>query len=448
MSTSAPLDVEILNHATVVLRSGGVRLLVDPWLEGHAFSGGWSLARETPEASWRSLDDATHLWVSHWHSDHLHVPTLRKLAARNPRVRVMANDSHNFTMVDRFEAMGFEDVRPIAERHRWSDEHLEATRFPTAAIDNMLLVQLGGWRVLVYNDCNLPLPAVRRLRERLGPIDVVLLNYNHAGRLFVDEPAEAVRERLWRAMVANVDALGATSAVPYASFHRYRSRFALEQNDSLIDHPEAEFRCAADPRLHHGSVGRTLRFDRRAAKPEVAIVQEHEATATAVDVLDPGPPLDPEEARQVALAYLSRMRRDWWGATAFIGTVRIALEDLDVGLELDFRRGRVSLGPPRPCHARTDSPILRRWMERPFGDDTLLAGAHFGLGEDARGDRVDPEPLQRLLLLSVLSSNHLGLARAWRLPLEAGGRAFLWARREEIIATALGRRFRAGELRS
>jgi L-ascorbate metabolism protein UlaG (beta-lactamase superfamily) len=439
-----PLGITVLNHATVLLEAGPVRLLVDPWLEGHAFSGGWELARETPTSAWDAMASATHLWVSHWHSDHLHVPTLAKLAARRPDLRVLANDSHNFTMVDRFRALGFTDVRPIGERERWRDEHLDAIRFPTAAIDNMLSVELGRWRVLIYNDCNLPLGAVRRLRERLGPIDVALLNYNHAGRLFTDEPAAMIEDRLWSAMVQNVDALGARFAVPYASFHRYRSRFALEQNASLIDHAKAEARCAHDRRLIHGSVGRTIRFERGAA----TVASEEPSAPTEPTVLDPGPPLAEAEVLSVAQRYVGRLAHDWWRSTALLGTVRLALEDRDLGLELDFRAGEARLTAPRPCHARTDSPILLRWMEKPFGDDTFLAGAHFGLGEDERGARVDPAPLQRLLLLSVLSSNHLGPSRAWRLPLEPAGRAFLWARREEILATALGRRFRAGELRS
>lgn len=439
------LDVTVLNHATVLLEAGPVRLLVDPWLEGHAFSGGWELARETPAAAWEAMERATHLWVSHWHSDHLHLPTLSKLAQRRPDLRVLANASHNFTMVDRFEALGFTDVRPIGERERWRDGSLEATRFPTAAIDNMLSVELGPWRVLVYNDCNLPLGAVRRLRERLAPVDVALLNYNHAGRLFTDEPPAVIEDRLWGAMVQNVDALGARFAVPYASFHRYRSRFALEQNASLIDHAQAEARCARDERLVHGSVGRTLRF---AGGADPAIVAEEPSAPTAPTILDPGPALAEDDVLAVAQRYVDRLSHDWWGATRLLGTVRLALEDLGAGLELDFRAGEVRLTASRPCHARTDSPILLRWMEKPFGDDTFLAGAHFGLGEDERGERVDPGPLQRLLLLSVLSSNHLGPARAWRLPLESDGRAFLWARREELVATALGRRFRAGELRS
>lgn len=443
---STPLDITVLNHATVVLEHGPVRLLLDPWLDGHAFSGGWELARETPDTAWDAMANATHLWVSHWHSDHLHPATLTQLAARNPDVRVLANDSHNFTMVDRFRALGFTGVRALGERTRWRDEHIDAVRFPTAAIDNMLLVELGPFRVLVYNDCNLPLGAVRRLRERLGRVDVVLLNYNHAGRLFTDDPAQAVMDQLWGAMVQNVDALGASVAIPYASYHRYRSRFALEQNESLIDHASAEARCAHDARFAHGSVGRTLRVDR--PRSPAHVLRESTTTATEPSVLDPGAPLSQDDVLAVARRYLDRLRRDWWGATAFVGTVRLGLEDLDVGLELDLRTGDARLVAPRPCHARTDSPILVRWMEKPFGDDTFLAGAHFALGEDSNGGRVDPAPLQRLLLLSVLSSNHLGPSRAWRLPLESAGRAFLWARREEILATALGRRFRAGELRS
>ena len=66
-------DVRIhyLNHASMLVEVGTMRLLFDPWLEGTAFSGGWGLRYDNPDAIDLAAS-ATHLWISHWHSDHLH----------------------------------------------------------------------------------------------------------------------------------------------------------------------------------------------------------------------------------------------------------------------------------------------------------------------------------------------------------------------------------------
>ena len=92
------LRVHYLNHASLLVEVGGVRMLFDPWLEGTAFSGGWGLRYDNPEAT-RIAATATHLWISHWHSDHLHAPTLAKIAQLNPEMVVLANVSANFSMV-------------------------------------------------------------------------------------------------------------------------------------------------------------------------------------------------------------------------------------------------------------------------------------------------------------------------------------------------------------
>ena len=100
--------VDYLNHACVMLHVQDVRLLFDPWLEGTCFSGGWGLCYDNPTA-YETAASATHLWLSHWHSDHFHTPSLAKLAALNPHIKVLANVSKNFSMVERLGALGFKE---------------------------------------------------------------------------------------------------------------------------------------------------------------------------------------------------------------------------------------------------------------------------------------------------------------------------------------------------
>jgi L-ascorbate metabolism protein UlaG (beta-lactamase superfamily) len=211
------LTLESLNHAAIWIDLGAVKLLSDPWLEGTAFSGGWGLAYDNPDAL-RVAASATHLWISHWHSDHLHAPTLEKLAAANPELCVLANVSANFSMLERMRALGFRKVLALAEREPLGlPGGVRVERYPTAGIDNMLHISAPHGSILNYNDCNLPRGALESLRQRLGHIDVLLANYNHAGKLFVEASAAEIKDQHWSALQRVMNTLAPRVVVPFAS---------------------------------------------------------------------------------------------------------------------------------------------------------------------------------------------------------------------------------------
>src|SRR5437868_4505900 len=115
MAQTDQLALEFLNHAAVVIQHGDVRLLSDPWFSGTAFNGGWGLRYFNPTALDRAAT-CSHLWISHWHSDHLHEGTLVALAERAPDICVLANVSSNFSMSERMRSFGFRNIIPIQER--------------------------------------------------------------------------------------------------------------------------------------------------------------------------------------------------------------------------------------------------------------------------------------------------------------------------------------------
>jgi L-ascorbate metabolism protein UlaG (beta-lactamase superfamily) len=52
---------------------------------GSAFAGGWGLQYDNPDAL-ETASRCTHLWISHFHPDHLHTSTLKQLAALSPDI--------------------------------------------------------------------------------------------------------------------------------------------------------------------------------------------------------------------------------------------------------------------------------------------------------------------------------------------------------------------------
>src|SRR5215471_12981442 len=109
------MKIHLLNHASILLEYEDVRLLMDPWLMGTCFADGWGLQYQNAEAT-QLASTATHLWISHFHGDHFHAPTLRALAQRNPNILCLGNASHNFRMDKALPQFGFRKIQPLGER--------------------------------------------------------------------------------------------------------------------------------------------------------------------------------------------------------------------------------------------------------------------------------------------------------------------------------------------
>ena len=199
------MEIEYLNHASVIIRDGSVSLLIDPWLWGTCFDEGWGLRFTNPDAL-NKTKDCTHVWVSHFHQDHFHRPTLSKILELNPTIQFVGNRSYNFQLDEAARQIGFQNVISLFERKPIDlADQFTITRFPTTGIDNMLLVKTSGGTILNYNDCNIPLFSQKKLKKRFGHIDYLLTNFNHAGKLFIypyPEPG-VIKEKLVKSFSNN-----------------------------------------------------------------------------------------------------------------------------------------------------------------------------------------------------------------------------------------------------
>jgi L-ascorbate metabolism protein UlaG (beta-lactamase superfamily) len=433
------LSIETLNHASVLLCIGELRLLSDPWLAGTAFSGGWGLYYDNPDAQ-RSAARATHLWISHWHSDHMHEPSLRALAQQRPDLQVLVNESANFSVSARVRELGFERLIVLDERVPLElAPDLVVTRYPTAGIDNMLHVQAHGWSILNYNDCNLRPRALAALARKLGPIDVLLTHYNHAGKLFDARPALHEKLALWEALCRVTQVLSPRYVIPFASTHYYRSVYSRAQNASLLSFDDLAARAVADPRMVIVRVGDRVTLQSPYALPEV-------------ERREPALPRQPESLHEYGesvpwqtLLSVARSRNvllqrgfPWVGL--LVPPLRVAVTDHGRMMEIDLRGGVSET--TGAAHIAAHSKAIWDWLGRPFGDDTFIAGAHFAVCTD------DPATIKQWVALCLLHASRLSIPDLLRYLMSNEGRWFLWCRREEIFATLAAGGLSAGELRS
>jgi L-ascorbate metabolism protein UlaG (beta-lactamase superfamily) len=415
-----------------------VSLLCDPWLSGTAFSGGWGLRYDNPDAMARAAM-ASHLWISHWHSDHLHVPTLNALAIRAPGMTVLANVSHNFSMVERLGACGFRNVVPIAERVPLAiSARVTATRYPTAGIDNMLHVVGDGFSVLNYNDCNLPVAAARAIRAKTGPIDVLLSNYNHAGKLFTRDGDEAIKQAYFDTLLRAASAFDPKTVIPFASSHAYRTDVSRAQNSSHMDFDELAARTENDPRFAVLRIGDVLTIEDG--------VRWHTARTPAclqnkLDLHDYGAPIERDALTQLVRTRCEELARRFPIVARLCPPLDVRVRDLDDVLRMRLGRAPEWLGAKASADIVASSRAIADWHGRVFGDDTFFAGAHFDM------EREDARAIRMWALVTLLEASHLDPKSVFGALASTSGRAFFWNRREEVWATLAARKVRAGELR-
>jgi CMP-N-acetylneuraminate monooxygenase len=139
------------SHATVEINCGGPTLFTDPWLVGPSSTRGWWLTHRPP-ADWLArLVDARGVYISHTHSDHLHLPTLRLLSARRPDIPIFYPDFPGRTGLRLLRQAGLTNIT-LCRFNRWyylsQDARFMLFEDSTGKDDSGLLVEYKGHRLL------------------------------------------------------------------------------------------------------------------------------------------------------------------------------------------------------------------------------------------------------------------------------------------------------------
>lgn len=202
------MRIRHIKSSTILVESGDVSILCDPWILDGAFYGAW--AHYPPvEFEPEDFDDVDYIYISHIHPDHCHRETLERL---DDEIPVLIHDYHWDFLKRNVEAAGF-DVRelPHDERvHLGGDLHVNVLASDdcdpevcgnhfacpwmaedgstqgidgSSQIDSMAVFDDGEHTVLNLNDCRWPMSvqAATRVDEQYDQIDVALLQYSFAG---------------------------------------------------------------------------------------------------------------------------------------------------------------------------------------------------------------------------------------------------------------------------
>jgi hypothetical protein len=239
------LGFETIGNATLICHDEGPVLVTDPWLDGGAYFGSWTLSHEIPEEQREHIRRCKYVWLSHGHPDHLSSESLEKLRDKT----LLLPNHFGGRIQDDLRAQGFQ-VQVLMDRE-WTpvSPRIRVMCIPDVNQDAVLLVDIDGRLVVNLNDAGdrgwgrFVRGIIRDYRETYllalsGYGDADMINY------FTEEgtripPYAAAKTPVGQTIARQVEFYGVRYFVPFSSMHKYQradSIWASEYTTHLDDY--------------------------------------------------------------------------------------------------------------------------------------------------------------------------------------------------------------------
>lgn len=425
------MEITLINHACVKIRTNNVGVLCDPWIDGSVFNDGWRLLIATPLSVDHIMEGVSHIWISHEHPDHFSPKFLAAIAGTYAKeVPILFQKTHDGRVASFCRSRGF-TVHELTDGEATELGNGVRARIGKADFyDSWLLLEDRNTRVLNLNDCPLrSRRALGRLRARVGEPDVLLTQFSYAawkgGRLNKHFRIAAAVEKL-ETVATQIAVLRPKSVIPFASLAYFSSVENAYLNDA-VNTPASAAKAIANAGstpvvLFPGDqwqVGEThlndYALERFAAVYASRDSFPQSSQPTSVTALQLQAKFEAYQKRVFAKnsRWLMVVLRRLPVSGAF-RPVRIRLTDLDLLCSVSVVDGMVSL-PAGPSEVEMHSTSLAFIFDQDFGFDTLTVNGRF----EATSDGF----VKLVRAFSIGSLNAMGLSLSWRL---AGNPRVVW----------------------
>tara|TARA_B100000989_G_scaffold5454_1_gene3791 strand:+ start:403 stop:1761 length:1359 start_codon:yes stop_codon:yes gene_type:complete len=150
-------QITFINHACYLIETDQSILLVDPWVEGHAFDKGWSLIDKSTSNEQlinyiQKKNKKFHIWYSHEHSDHFSVPFLKLISKTKLKCKVFFQKTLDGRVAQFIRKL---DIEVIESNRKIEiiDNEAKIITFPYLDGDSYCLILLNNYSILNINDC-------------------------------------------------------------------------------------------------------------------------------------------------------------------------------------------------------------------------------------------------------------------------------------------------------
>jgi hypothetical protein len=394
--------IHFFNHASFSVNGAHATLLCDPYLSGCVGNNGYDLIWR--DVSFEGLDDITHIWFSHEHSDHFSPSFLRSIPeGRRSDITVLYQLTKDKRVISFCKRLGFNAVE-LPDRHplKIADD-MEILCGKSPFYDSWSIVRANGLCLVNLNDCILASKSeLLEIASLARTCDVLFTQFSEAAWGGNPEEPAMRREKaelFLRRIAHQCAALQPKFVVPFASFIFFSHTENFYMNDSANDLETAvDFisrHCDGTPIvLTPGEL-----WDGRTAKNNTsglaAWMDKYRQARTAP--LQTIRPVPQEEIYRAAGEFMERVRQKnclfvikllCW--IKILPTVRFYVWDHDRGYSFSWTTG---LAPDdtierQEADVSLGSDSLWFVFAQDYGVDTLNGNARFRATPQTRGKLV------------------------------------------------------------
>jgi len=344
LTPSAGHQVRFHAHACLGIESEREILLMDPWLFGTVFNNSWTVC-PAPDLETLDFGRVRHIWISHEHPDHLHVPSLQLIRSRvSGPISAYFGCQRRPAVADALRQLGFSVTELVPHRETVMADGVRGTLFPTGE-DSALVLRFGDRAILDQNDCSLAPDELAVLRRMFPRLDAWFFQFSLGGYYAnPDDRAGLARARTHHlGLVADYfAALRPAIFVPFASFFYFSKDANCFLNDWTVTPAQL---VQALPTLPTQILrpGDTLLWEAWADR-NATNLEYWRTIERAPRVIAPHPPVEEDTLLAAGRSFLSEVARE---GAANRGPGETHLEILESGraLALDCRNARIEIVP-------------------------------------------------------------------------------------------------------
>ena len=233
------VEIKVLSHACMLVKSDTHSIIVDPWLVGSCYWRSWW---NFPEASFdeNELSEVDAVLISHLHWDHWHGPTLKKYFKEKT---VIISQDPNTRSFDDLVSIKFTDIRRIKHGKSINIGNIKITyyHFGLFLTDVAMVIEVDGICILNANDCKVAGISLDKIIKSHKPIDFAFRSHSSANSRVCYEVLNHKsykhddREHYFRSFKLFMDKVNPKYAVPFASNHCHLIDDAFHFNEYISD---------------------------------------------------------------------------------------------------------------------------------------------------------------------------------------------------------------------